>query len=135
MSTITIVAMMALAWWWWQDRPSISRRTRDVAGAALAQRTSLELGLCDYSPAPADLSDFETDRTRLEDASSSVAHVSASFTYERLLGFFGRGRDRHTYTWVAITNHRRETGELMSNPEVIRNERPVSAFVPRQARS
>lgn len=142
---------------------ALSQRTREVAQATLARRTNVESGLCDYSPAPADLSDFETDRIRVEDVSGSVAQVSASFTYERLFGFFGRGRDRHTYTmvleegrwrvdlaehldpgsranrdrramflvhqtWVAISDHRRATGEVTSDPDVIRNELPGFEF-------
>jgi hypothetical protein len=141
----------------------LSRRTREVAEATLAARTSVELSLCDYSPAPADLSDFESDRIRVEDQSGSVAHVSASYTYERLFGFFGRGRDRHSYTmvledgrwridlaehldpgsranrdqramflvhqaWVAITDHRRATGEVTSDPDIIRQELPGFEF-------
>jgi hypothetical protein len=142
---------------------ALSRRTREVAQATVARRTNVELALCDYSPAPADLSEFETDRIRVEDVSGSTAHVSASYTYERLFGFFGHGRDRHTYTmvledgrwridlaehldpgsranrdqhamflahqaWLAITDHRRATGEVTSDPDVIRNELPGFEF-------
>jgi hypothetical protein len=193
MMSTTIIVIALAGWWWWQDRPSmfsgeggharalreyieaskrrdcpavlgaLSRRTREVAEATLAVRPSVELSLCDYSPAPADLSDFETDRIRVEDASGAVAHVSASYTYERLFGFFGRGRDRYSYTlvledgrwridltehldpgsrssrdqramflvhqaWVAIADHRRATGAVTSDPDLIRNELPGFEF-------
>jgi hypothetical protein len=192
MATIIIVTVPMIAWWWW-DRPALfsgegppaaalreyiqasarrdcaavlgalSRQTREVAEATLGARASVEQSLCDYSPAPADLSDFETDRIRVEDESGAVAHVSASYTFERLFGFFGRGSDRHTYTmvledgrwridlaerldpgsrsnrdrramflvhqaWVAITDHRRATGEVTGDSEVIRHELPGFEF-------
>ena len=146
---------------------ALSARTREVARRPLAGRPNLELGLCDYSPAPGRLSNFETDRIRVEDVSGPVARVSASYTYERLFGFFGRGRDRHVYTlvledgrwridltehldqssrsnsdqramylmhqaWVAITDHRRATGTLTSDLDVIRNELPGFEFPPMQ---
>ena len=142
---------------------ALSVRTREVARSVLVGRPGLELTLCDYSPAPASLSDLETDRIRVEDASATTARVSVSYTYERLFGFFGRGRDRHVYTmvledgrwrvdltehldpasparsnqramffahqtWVAITDHRRATGELTSDHDVIRNELPGFTF-------
>jgi hypothetical protein len=142
---------------------ALSRRTRALAQASVAGRAGIERSFCDYSPAPADLSEFETDRIRLEDVSGPVAQVSASYTYERFFGFFGRGRDRHTYqmvledgrwkidlsehldpesrgnrnsramflvhqTWAAITDHRRDTGEVTSDPSVIRGELPGFQF-------
>ena len=78
---------------------SLSSRTRQAA-AAMPGRPNIELSLCDYSPAPARLSNFEADRIRVENVSGPVARVSASYTYERLFGFFGRGRDRYVYTLV-----------------------------------
>jgi hypothetical protein len=79
---------------------SMSRRSRELAVAAIGSRSPVAQGFCGFSPAPADLSDFETDRIRVEDASGSTARVSATYTYERLFGFFGRGRDRYTYALV-----------------------------------
>src|SRR5204862_4636107 len=52
----------------------------------------------DYTPAPAKLPDFETNRIRVERLSGATALVSASYTYYRFFGFFGRGRSRYTYT-------------------------------------
>ncbi|HEX6164175.1 MAG TPA: hypothetical protein VFZ31_12465 [Vicinamibacterales bacterium] len=79
---------------------AVSSRTREAVQTALPGRPNLELMLCDYSPAPARLSNFETDRIRVEDVSGGVAQVSAAYTYERLFGFFPRGRDRHVYNLV-----------------------------------
>jgi hypothetical protein len=188
-----VAAALVLGWWYLGDGPSLfsagapqsqalrdyidaakrrdcpavvealSRRTRELAEARVAGRSTVEPSFCDYSPAPAGLSDFETDRIRVEDVSGPVAHVSATYTYERLFGLFGRGRDRHTYTlvledgrwrielaehldpasrsnrdgramflvhqtWVAVTDHRRATGELTSDPDVIRGELPGFEF-------
>jgi hypothetical protein len=129
----------------------------------VAGRSTVERAFCDYSPATADLSDFETDRIRREDVTGPIAYVSASYTYERLFGFFGRGRDRYTYrlvfedgrwridltenldpasrpnqdrramflvqqAYVAITDERRESGALTSDPEVIRGQLPGFQF-------
>ena len=190
---LVVIVMALIVWWYVADRPSpfsgvrpqsealreyidaakrqdctavldaLSRRTRELAQVAVAGRSTIERSFCDYSPATADLSEFETDRIRVEDVSGTVAHVSASYTYERLFGFFGRGRDRYTYamvledgrwrvdlsetldqqsrpnrdlramflvqqTWVAITDHRRSTGELTSDADVIRAELPGFEF-------
>jgi len=192
-SAVIAVASLAIGWWYVAGRRSIfsggdpqsralheyidaakrgdcpavidalSRRSRELAHATFGDRASVERSFCDYSPATADLSDFETDRIRLEDESGSIAHVSASYTYERLFGFFGRGRARHTYTvvleddrwridlvenldresrsnrdqramflvqqgYVAIIDHRRETGALTDDPEAIRAELPGVQF-------
>jgi hypothetical protein len=122
------VMAFAVAWWiaanwpaalWGEDEPAramrayieaaqrrdcgavidaLSRRSRELAEARAAGRAGVGMMFCDYSPAPAKLSAFETDRIRTEDASGSTARVSATYTYERLFGFFGRGRSRHNYT-------------------------------------
>jgi hypothetical protein len=127
---VSLIGVLLIAWWYWADRPSplsgaepqslalreyiavakrkdcpaviafLSRRSRELAEMRVAGRSTVERSFCDYSPAPADLSEFETDRIRVEDVTGSTSHVSASYTYERLFGFFGRGRARHTYTLV-----------------------------------
>jgi hypothetical protein len=79
---------------------ALSQQTRQLAEQRIAGRGVVEMMFCDYSPAPGKLSAFETDRIRTEDASGSAAKVSATYTYERLFGFFGRGRSRHVYTLV-----------------------------------
>jgi hypothetical protein len=129
-ASLFVVSLAAIAWWYFADRPSmssgaeppslalreyidaakrkdcpaviafLSRRSRELAEMRVAGRSTVERSFCDYSPATADLSEFETDRIRLEDVAGSTAHVSASYTYERLFGFFGRGRARHIYTFV-----------------------------------
>jgi hypothetical protein len=133
MSVLAIVAIMAIAWWWFADRPSpfsggdpqsqalreyveaakrgdcarviaaLSRRSRELAAIVVAGRSTVERNFCDYSPATADLSDFETDRIRRESVAGPIANVSASYTYERFFGFFGRGRNRYTYRLVSET--------------------------------
>lgn len=125
-----VLALLALGWWMIVDRPSLlsgtdpqsralreymeaarrrdcasviaalSRRSRELAKAAVAGRSTLDRSFCNYSPATARLSEFETDRIRREDVSGPVAHVSASYTYDRFFGFYGRGRRRYTYTLV-----------------------------------
>jgi hypothetical protein len=77
---------------------SLSARSRELAMAAVAGRSTLERSFCDYSPATAKLSDFETNRIRVERVSGTTALVSASYTYDRFFGFFGRGRSRYTYS-------------------------------------
>jgi hypothetical protein len=193
MSVLAIVAIMAIAWWWFADRPSpfsggdpqsqalreyveaakrgdcarviaaLSRRSRELAAIVVAGRSTVERNFCDYSPATADLSDFETDRIRRESVAGPIAYVSASYTYERFFGFFGRGRNRYTYrlvsedgrwridlsenldpasrpnqdrhamflvqqAYMAISDERRETGALTSDPEVIRGQLPGFKF-------
>ena len=121
------MAAVAALWWFLADRPSalrglelparalrdyidaarrrdcaavvaaLSARSRDLAVAAAAGRSTLERSFCDYSPAPAKLPDFETNRIRVERVSGATALVSASYTYDRFFGFFGRGRSRYTY--------------------------------------
>jgi hypothetical protein len=77
---------------------ALSQRSRGLAEARAAGRADVEMMFCDYSPAPAKLSAFETDRIRTEETSGATARVSATYTYERMFGFFGRGRSRHNYT-------------------------------------
>ena len=127
---VAVLALLVLGWWMIVDRPSLlngtdpqsralreyieaarrgdctlviaalSRRSRELAEAAVKGRSTLDRSFCNYSPATASLSEFEIDRIRREDVSGSVAHVSASYTYDRFFGFYGRGRRRHTYTLV-----------------------------------
>lgn len=127
---LAVVVVLALGWWMIADRPSplsgtdpqsralrdyiaaarrgdcaaviaaLSQRSRELAEAAVAGRAVLERAFCDYSPAAAKLSEFETDRIQREDVSGSAAHVSASYTYDRFFGFYGRGRRRFTYSLV-----------------------------------
>lgn len=122
------LAMLLFLWWLWEDRPSpippwqapakalrdyidaarrrdcrtvvaaLSKRTRELAAASTIGRSNLERSFCDYTPAPAKLADFETNRIRVERGSGNSARVSASYTYDRFFGFFGRGRSRYTYT-------------------------------------
>ena len=122
-----IVAVAAL-WWFLADRPSplsgstppakalrdyidaarrrdcaavvaaLSARSRELAVAGVAGRSTLEKSFCDYTPATAKLPDFETNRIRVERVSGGTALVSASYTYDRFFGFFGRGRSRYTYS-------------------------------------
>jgi hypothetical protein len=127
-NALLAIAAIAALWWFLADRPSplsgwqpparalrnyidaarrrdcaavvgaLSKRTRELALATIAGRSGLEPSFCDYSPATAKLPDFETNRIRVERASSTTALVSASYTYDRFFGFFGRGRSRYTYT-------------------------------------
>jgi hypothetical protein len=76
---------------------ALSARSRELAAAAVAGRSTLERSFCDYTPATAKLPDFETNRIRVERVSGTTALVSASYTYDRFFGFFGRGRSRYTY--------------------------------------
>jgi hypothetical protein len=76
---------------------ALSARSRELAVAAVADRSTLERSFCDYSPATAKLPDFETNRIRVERVSGTTALVSVSYTYDRFFGFFGRGRSRYTY--------------------------------------
>ncbi len=122
------MAVVAALWWFLSDRPSplsgsesparalrdyidaarrgdcavviaaLSTRSRELAGVAVAGRSTLEGSFCEYSPAAAKLPDFETNRIRVERVSGATALVSASYTYDRFFGFFGRGRSRYTYT-------------------------------------
>jgi hypothetical protein len=124
-----VVAAIGLGWWWLSDRPSplsggtaparalsdyidaarrgdcasvfgaLSARSQALA-AALTPRLIVEKAMCEYSPATAKLPDFETNRIRVERVFGSAAQVSASYTYDRFFGFFGRGRDRYTYALV-----------------------------------
>src|SRR5438874_1469519 len=116
-------AGIGLLWWWLSDMPLPFRGGRAPAAALrdyidaarrddcahvlaalsvrsreLAERLTpgriVERAMCEYSPAPAKLPEFETDRIRVERVSGSTALVSASFTYDRFFGFFGRGRSR-----------------------------------------
>ena len=121
------MAVVAALWWFLADRPSplggselparalrhyidaarrrdcaavvaaLSARSRELAVAAVAGRSTLERTFCDYTPATAKLPDFETNRIRVERVSGATALVSASYTYDRFFGFFGRGRSRYTY--------------------------------------
>jgi hypothetical protein len=192
-SAIAGMLVVAAGWWYLADRPwsfsdrspqaralrdyieaarrgdcaavvaTLSRRSGELAQTAAGGRSTVERSFCDYSPATAKLSDFETDRIRMEDASGSIAHVSASYTYDRFFGFFGRGRSRHTYTmvledgqwrvdlvehldrdsrsnrdqramslvqqaYVAITDHRQQTGALTGDADAIRAELPGFQF-------
>jgi|GEM_PF-6272358 len=90
---------------------ALSQRSRELAATIPAgranlepsmnvSRANLERSMCDYTPAPAKLSEFETNRIRVQRASRTSALVSASFTYDRFFGFFGRGRARYTYALV-----------------------------------
>ena len=120
------IAVVAALWWFLADRPSplsgwelpaktlrdyinaarrrdcaavvaaLSARSRELAVAAVTGRSTLERSFCDYSPAPAKLPDFETNRIRVERVSGTTALASASYTYDRFFGFFGRGRSRYT---------------------------------------
>ena len=124
---LTLVAL-AFLWWWWEDRPSpippwqasakalrdyidaarrrdcatvvaaLSKRTRDLAVTTLPGHLDLERSFCYYTPATAKLPQFETNRIRVDRVSGNSALVSASYTYDRFFGFFGRGRSRYTYT-------------------------------------
>ena len=90
------MAVVAALWWFLADRPSplsgwelparvlrdyidagrrrdcaavvaaLSARSRELAEAAVAGRSTLERSFCDYSPATAKLPDFETNRIRVE---------------------------------------------------------------------
>src|SRR6266487_6700452 len=121
-------AMLLLLWWILADRPSplsgsgppakalrdyidaarhgdcaavvaaLSTRSRELALASVAGRSTLERSFCEYTPATAKLPDFETNRIRVQRVSGTTALVSASYTYDRFFGFFGRGRTRYTYT-------------------------------------
>ena len=121
------IAVVAALWWFLADRPSplsgwelparalrdyidaarrrdcaavvaaLSARSRELAVAVVMGRSTLERSFCDYSPATAKLPDFETNRIRVERVSGASALVSASYTYDRFFGFFGRGRSRYTY--------------------------------------
>jgi hypothetical protein len=90
---------------------ALSKRSRELAATVPAarahlepslnvRRRNLELSMCDYTPAPAKLSEFETNRIRVKRVSGNTALVSASYTYDRFFGFFGRGRARYTYALV-----------------------------------
>jgi hypothetical protein len=126
-NVLLTIAMIALLWWYLADRPSplsgwqapakalrnyieaarrhdcaavitaLSKRTRELAITIMPGRLLLD-SFCEYTPAPAKLPEFETNRIRVEHASRTTALVSASFTYDRFFGFFGRGRSRYTYT-------------------------------------
>jgi hypothetical protein len=121
------IAVVAVLWWFLADRPSplsgsepaakalrayidaarrgdcaavvaaLSTRSRELAIAVVAGRSTVERSMCEYSPASAKLSEFETNRIRVERVSGATALVSASYTYDRFFGFFGRGRSRYTY--------------------------------------
>jgi hypothetical protein len=127
-NALLAIIALALIWWTLADRPSpfkpwqppaialrtyieaarrndcaavvggLSNRTRELAVASVAGRSTLEKAFCEYTPAAAKLPDFETDRIRVERVSGTTALVSASYTYDRFFGFFGRGRSRYTYT-------------------------------------
>jgi hypothetical protein len=127
-NALLAIAVSALLWWFLADRPSplsgwqapakalrnyieaaqrrdcaavvaaLSNRTRELAVADVAGRSTVEKTFCDYTPAPAKLPDFETNRIRVARVSGTAALVSASYTYDRFFGFFGRGRSRYTYT-------------------------------------
>ena len=78
---------------------ALSKRSRELAAATIAGRANLvERSMCDYTPATAKLHEFETSRIRVQRVSGNTALVSASYTYDRFFGFFGRGRSRYTYT-------------------------------------
>src|SRR5438093_975413 len=121
------IALIALLWWFLEDRPSplsgwqapakalrnyieaarrgdcaavvaaLSTRSLELARATVVGRSTVEKSFCEYTPATAKLPDFETNRIRLERMSTTTALVSASYTYDRFFGFFGRGRSRYTY--------------------------------------
>jgi hypothetical protein len=127
-NALLAIATLATLWWILADRPSpiapwqppakalrdyidaaqrgdcaavvaaLSKRSRELAATTLPGRLDLERSFCDYTPATAKLTEFETDRIRVEQVSGNTALVSASYTYDRFFGFFGRGRSRHTYT-------------------------------------
>src|SRR5438045_3596821 len=120
-NALLTIATLLLLWWIWEDRPSPiapwqapakalrnyieaarrhdcaavvaarSKRSQELAAATAAGRANLERSMCEYTPATAKLPEFETNRIRVEHASRSSARVSASFTYDRFFGFFGRG--------------------------------------------
>ncbi|MFN2540784.1 MAG: nuclear transport factor 2 family protein [Chthoniobacterales bacterium] len=124
------LAALTLLWWLWEDRPSpiapwrapakalrdyidaarrhdcaavvtaLSKRSLELAHVRVAGRSDVERSFCDYTPAPAKLAEFETNRIRVARVSGTTALVSASYTYDRFFGFFGRGRTRYTYTLV-----------------------------------
>jgi hypothetical protein len=192
-SAIAVMLVLAAGWWYLADRSlsltgsapqsqalrdyieaarrgncaavvaTLSRRSRELAQSAVGGGAPVERSFCDYSPATAKLSDFESDRVRVEDVSGAIAHVSASYTYDRFFGFYGRGRKRHTYTmvledgqwrvdlveqldresrsnrdqramflvqqaYVAITDHRQDTGALTDDPDTLRAELPGFQF-------
>ncbi|HEY6207205.1 MAG TPA: nuclear transport factor 2 family protein [Chthoniobacterales bacterium] len=78
---------------------SLSKRSLELARERTpAGRSFLERSFCEYTPATAKLQEFETNRIRIERVSGNTALVSASYTYDRFFGFFGRGRSRYTYT-------------------------------------
>lgn len=125
--TLLAIALIALLWWFLEDRPSplsgwqapakalrnyieaarrgdcvavvaaLSKRSLELARATVVGRSTVEKSFCEYTPATAKLPDFETNRIRLERMSTTTALVSASYTYDRFFGFFGRGRSRYTY--------------------------------------
>jgi hypothetical protein len=127
-NALLTIAAIALLWWFLEDRPSplkpwqapakalrdyidaarghdcaavvaaLSNRTRELAIANVSGRSTVEKTFCEYTPAPAKLPDFETNRIRVERVSGTTALVSASYTYDRFFGFFGRGRSRYSYT-------------------------------------
>ena len=126
-NALFVMVVVAALWWFLVDRPSplsgwelparalrdyidaarrrdcaavvaaLSARSRELAVAVVMGRSTLERSFCDYSPATAKLPDFETNRIRVERVSGASALVSASYTYDRFFGFFGRGRSRYTY--------------------------------------
>ena len=128
LKALLTLAALALLWWWWEDRPSpiapwrapakalrdyidaarrrdcaavvaaLSKRSVELAHATVAGRSDIERSFCDYTPATAKLHEFETNRIRVQRVSGNTALVSASYTYDRFFGFFGRGRSRYTYT-------------------------------------
>lgn len=129
-NVLIALTIMAVLWWFLADRPMpfggasapvralreyidaarqhdcaavvqrLSARSRELAATRAADRLFVERMFCDYSPATAKLPDFETDRIRVERVAGSTARVSASYTYDRFFGFFGRGRDRYTYSLI-----------------------------------
>jgi hypothetical protein len=127
-NALLTLAALALIWWWWEDWPSpvppwrapakalrdyidaarrrdcaavvaaLSKLSRELARASVAGRSDLQRSFCDYTPATAKLHEFETNRIRVQRVSGDTALVSASYTYDRFFGFFGRGRSRYIYT-------------------------------------
>src|SRR5437762_9640753 len=127
-NALLTLAALALLWWWWEDWPSpvqpwrapakalrdyieaarrhdcaavvvaLSKRSLELAQMSVAGRSDVERSFCEYTPATAKLPDFETNRIRVQRISGNTALVSASYTYDRFFGFFGRGRARYTYT-------------------------------------
>jgi hypothetical protein len=125
---LLVIGVIALLWWFLEDRPSplsgwqapakalrdyieaarrhdcaavvaaLSKRSLELARATVVGRSTVEKSFCDYTPATAKLPDFEPNRIRVERMSRTTALVSASYTYDRFFGFFGRGRSRYTYT-------------------------------------